>query len=271
MKIAISNIAWHRQEDETIAKVMQAFGIKGVEIAPTKIWQSPLLASDAEIASYRNFWENKDIEIVSMQALLFGKPNLRIFQDLEKRKETFEYLAEIIALGGKLGAKNLVFGSPKNRLVEDKSLHEVEEISVSFFNDIGDVALENGVVFCIEPNPIDYGCDFVTTSRQGLELVNKVKNQGFGLHLDAAGMTLSKEDIESSIKMASECLCYFHISEPYLAQIASTGSVDHQLFSKTLIKINYQGWTSIEMKAQNPDSNILRVTKALETTLEYYG
>lgn len=83
-------------------------------------------------------------------------------------------------------------------------------------------------------------------------------------------MTLSKEDIEPAIRLASKQLCHFHISEPYLAPIG-TEAVEHYLFSKTLAELDYRGWKSIEMKAQSPDSNVLSVTKALETALEYYG
>lgn len=270
MKIAISNIAWHSHEEESVARAMQDLGVKGVEIAPTKVWQSPLAASDSEIALYRDFWESRGIQIVAIQALLFGRPELTIFQDVEKREETFEHLSRMIVLASKLGVSNLVFGSPKNRSISNKNTHEVEKIATSFFYSLGDVAAKNRVVFCIEPNPINYSCDFITTSEQGLELVNKVKSDGFGLHLDAAAMTLSRENIEPAIKLAFEQLCHFHISEPFLAPIG-TEAVKHHLFSKALAELKYKGWTSIEMKAQSPDSNVLGVTKALETALGYYG
>lgn len=133
MKIAISNIAWHSHEEESIATVMQELGVKGVEIAPTKVWQSPLAASDSEVTSYRNFWESKGIQIVAMQALLFGRPELTIFQNAEKRKETFEYLCGMIILASKLGIKNLVFGSPKNRIIGNMDINEVEKLAISFF------------------------------------------------------------------------------------------------------------------------------------------
>lgn len=270
MKIAISNIAWHSHEEESIARAMQELCVKGVEIAPTKVWQSPLSASDSEIASYKDFWESRGIQIIAIQALLFGRPELTIFQDPEKRKETFEHLSGMIILASKLGVNNLIFGSPKNRSIGNRNIHEVEKIATSFFYSLGDVAAENRVVFCIEPNPINYGCDFITTSKQGLELVNKVKSDGFGLHLDAAAMTLSKEDVGPAIKLAFKQLCHFHISEPFLAPIGTAG-VKHYLFSKALAELDYKGWTSIEMKAQSPDSNVFSVTKALGTALEYYG
>lgn len=205
-----------------------------------------------------------------MQALLFGRPDLTIFQDAQKRQETFEYLSGMIELGSKLGARVLVFGSPKNRRIGNLDWQEAEEIALAFFYDLGEVAVKHGIMFCIEPNPTAYNCDFITNSQQGLELVSKTDSKGFGLHLDAAGMTLSQEAIEIALKQAVNRLCHFHISEPYLGQVGE-GKVDHQKFGNTLANLNYENWKSIEMKAQNPDSNHLNVIQGLETAIQYYG
>jgi sugar phosphate isomerase/epimerase len=125
-------------------------------------------------------------------------------------------------------------------------------------------------MFCIEPNPAVYGCDFITTSKQALDLVEGVNSDGFGLHLDAAGITLSEENIETAIKLSGKKLCHFHISEPHLEPVG-VGIVDHPLFAKSLNNQKYKGWKSIEMKAKSQDSNILNVTKALKTAIEYYS
>ncbi len=269
MKIAISNIAWQSHEEKAIAYFMQQLGIEGVEIAPTKIWPSPLAASDAEIAAYKQFWLSHNIQIVAMQALLFGKPDLTIFSDAQKRQETIDYLAGIIQIGAKLGAKVLVFGSPKNRHVKDLPVAEVAEIAGEFFDRIGTMANQVGVQFCIEPNPTAYDCDFINTSSQGLDLVKSVSNPGFGLHLDAAGMTLSQENIEIAIEHTTAHLCHFHISEPYLEPIG-TGGVEHDRFAAALRRSNYSDWTSIEMKAQHADNNLVVVENALKMALKVY-
>ena len=83
-------------------------------------------------------------------------------------------------------------------------------------------------------------------------------------------MTLSEEEIQPALKQSFCRLCHFHISEPSLAPLGE-GGVDHQTFAKTLTNLKYEGWTSIEMRAQNPDSNRLHVTRALETAIKYYG
>jgi sugar phosphate isomerase/epimerase len=195
---------------------------------------------------------------------------LTIFDHAQKRKETLDYLSGMIRLAAKLGAKVLVFGSPKNRRVGNLSEVEIERIAVPFFRALGQVAMENEVTFCIEPNPTVYDCDFITTSRQGLELVLKVNSQGFGLHLDAAALTLSQEPIESAIEAAFGWLQHFHISEPQLAQIG-TGRVDHGAFATTLARLHYKSWVSIEMRAEDPDLSLVNMISALKHCMNYYG
>lgn len=270
MKIAISNIAWQVFEEEAIANIMQSLDVRGVEVAPTKIWDDPLLATDIEINNYRNFWNRRGIQIVAMQALLFGRPELTIFRDSNTRKKTFQYLAGMIEIGSKLGAHALVFGSPKNRRVGELGGEEAGKVALPFFYELGEIAARLGVIFCIEPNPAAYNCDFITDSIQGLSLVNKVGSEGFGLHLDAAGMTVSEEAItEQKFKRFLDRLCHFHISEPYLAPIGE-GKVNHQAFARILTSLHYDKWTSVEMKAQSQDSNTEAVKKALEMAVESY-
>ena len=204
-----------------------------------------------------------------MQALLFGHPELTIFENRERRQQTIKYLNKMIRICGILGAGALVFGSPKNRLVRDLPKPTAEEIAVEFFTAVGKRALDHGCVFCIEPNPVAYGCDFITTSEQARELVGKVNHPGFGLHLDAAGMTLSNEDIASQLPLALPGLRHFHISEPSLEPVG-TGNVDHSLIAGLFNASTYNNWLSIEMRHQNCASNVAGIAAALNFVREAY-
>ena len=251
MNLSMSNIAWASEEEPMAATILGESGISRVEVAPTKIWEEPLRASDDDIAHYRNFWSEKGISIVALQALLFGRPDLTIFESAETRAETLDYLCGIARLGSKLGARVLVFGSPKNRRVNGLLSQEVDDIAVSFFGAAGDAARQEGVILCIEPNPREYGCDFVTTSTEGLELVRKVDSAGFGLHLDAAAMTLSGESLELAVTSAAGSICHFHASEPNLGPLGK-GGVDHETLASVLNRIEYSNCVSVEMR-HDPD------------------
>lgn len=262
MKLAISNIAWRPDEDAEVTALMHEYSVTGIEIAPTKIWQDPTSVSDSDIKSYAARLTKKGIEIISMQALLFGHPELTIFDSGVQRKKTFGYLQKIIRLGGLLGAGPLVFGSPKNRLIRNMDKAIAMEIACEFFTSVGKCAINHDCIFCIEPNPEAYGCDFITTSGQAREIVNLVNHPGFGLHLDAAAMTMSNEDIVNQLPLAIPMLRHFHISEPHL-EIVGTGKVDHKLFAELFSNSEYGNWHSIEMRQQEHGNNVENIAEAL--------
>ena len=271
MKLAISNIAWQPEHDSRIADYMLEHGFSGVEIAPTKLWPNPLAADPGSVDRYRAFWEERGILIPSMQALLFGRPDLTLFDDESTRSATLAYLGRIIELAARLGARALVFGSPKNRSIGNLDREQAFNIAVDFFRAVGKLASRHDTVFCIEPNPVAYGCDFITTSEEGLALVRAVNHPGFRLHLDAAGMTMSKEVIDNALPAAIGELCHFHISEPDLALIG-TGGVDHPQFARLLAGLYYENWYSVEMRPTGEsEDNLEGVRCALAEVARIYA
>ena len=247
MPLAMSNIAWPAELEEQAAARLLAGGAAGVEVAPTKVWPQPLAATLAEIAGYRHFWESRGLRVVALQSLLFGQNHLQLFGDAALRKAALDYLAGMIVLAGRLGAEVLVFGSPKNRRVGSGSLPAAHDTSVALFRRLGQLAQDEGVWFCIEPNPVQYGCDFITTAAEGLALVQDVNQPGFGLHLDAAAMMLAGDNPEQIMRVAGTWWRHFHISQPYLQPVAGD-ACGHEVFSKAICSSEYRGWLSIEMK-----------------------
>jgi D-psicose/D-tagatose/L-ribulose 3-epimerase len=271
MRLAISNIAWPAGADDAVAPLLQAHGVEGVELALTKIWPEPLDASEAEVRAYRQRWEKQGVRIAALQALLFGKPHLTLFDTETARQQTLEYLAGIIERAGWLGANALVFGSPKNRRRGERSASEAWAIAVSFFRAMGRSARRHGVSFCIEPNPPAYGCDFVTTIAEGVELVDAVAEEGFALHLDTGGMALSGDAPAASIAAAAARCRHFHISEPFLAEVGG-GTTPHGECAAALRARDYSGWVSIEMsEAKEPDAWRAAVERALDFARATYA
>jgi sugar phosphate isomerase/epimerase len=270
MRLAISNIAWPSGEDDRAAGLMTDLGADGVELAPTKLWPRPLEADPSEVLACRRWWEGRGFPVVALQALLFGRPELSIFGPEPTRRSTIDTLKGMNALAASLGAGALVFGSPKNRLVGEMPREQALAIAVDAFREIGDDAASRGVWFCIEPNPTQYGCDFVTTAAEGIELVRLVASEGFGLHLDSGGMTLAGDPIDATFDAGSDLIRHLHCSEPMLAPIG-TGGADHPGFSRASRGVGYDRWVSIEMRTPDPaDSWPDAVSRALETARECY-
>lgn len=276
MKIAISNIAWNAPLEARVGDHLQALGVTGIEIAPSKVHPQPLEATDAELARYRDFWESRGIAIVAMQALLFGRNDLHLFRDEASRRSMRDYLAGICRFAGKVGARALVFGSPKNRLKGDLSPAAAREIAIPFFREVGQVAEREGTWLCIEHNPPEYGADFVTTSAEALDLVVAVNQPGFGLHLDTGGLTLAHESTET-LSHAGAWWRHFHISEPNLAPIGDPSAPDavdvnarHARYGTALKQSGYSGWISLEMKTLPDDRALECISQAVEFARKHY-
>lgn len=268
MKLSISNLAWSTEEDQQVSTLMKKYGFAGVEIAPTKIWNTPVGVDLISIEEYRKWWSDSNIPIIALQSLLFGQERLKLF-DPAQTMNTQEYLASIIQLGGLLGAQSFVFGSPRNRQVGSLSLKEAYSIIVPLLEELGEVAFRYGAQLCIEPNPADYGCDFICTTQEGIHLVKTVNHPGIALHLDAAAMTLNREDIERSLDEAFPYLAHFHISEPNLLRVSGQ-FVDHPRIANSLRSLRYSRFASIEMRDGLADSNIDSVEQALQYVSDIY-
>jgi D-psicose/D-tagatose/L-ribulose 3-epimerase len=247
MKLAVSNIAWPHDQDSVAADLLVTHGVRGIEIAPTKAWPDPTIATDAEIDAYRCFWADRGLEIVAAQSLLFGRPDLTLFDAVTVRERTIEYLRRIIRLCGRLGAKSLVFGSPKNRLVGKQDRAAVWPIALELFTRLGEMAATEGTCVVMEANPREYGADFIVRAAEAIDLVRAVSHPGFRLHLDTACMTLAGDAPAETISAGFDVLRHFHVSEPHLG-VVGMGAVRHTAFAAALRDHGYDGWVSIEMR-----------------------
>jgi len=270
MKLAISNIAWTAAEEAAVRELLPEYGVEGVETAPTKTWEKPTEASEAQLAEYRRFWESAGMRIPAMQALLFGRPELKIFESEEIREKTLAYLDGMMRVGASLGAKALVFGSPKNRLKGALDMDAAILVAADFFERAGELAQARGVTLCIEPNPPEYGCDFVNTVAEGVRLAKAVNHAGFRLHMDASAMILNGEDPGEAIREAAEWMAHFHISDPNL-ETPGGHAGEHRKMAEGLRAIGWSGWISIEMRSRPAGGdNLGAVRQALRFARQTY-
>jgi sugar phosphate isomerase/epimerase len=270
LKIAISNIAWEQVEEPAIRELMRRYGAAGVEIAPTKIWPIPDKAGAQETTAVRESWCRDGFQVVAMQSLLFGHPELTIFDGDDARAATEDYLQNIIRIAGCLGAGALVFGSPKNRLRGSRPSSEIDRIAGGFFRAMAESAVESSTCFCLEPNPPEYGCDYVTTVNEALEVIKAIDHPGLRFNLDTGILTMNGEPVESTLEAAFSWIGHVHISEPQLGLVGS-GGVAHKRIGTALRGLGYDGWVSIEMRSGGHGTNLERVETALKTAVECYA
>jgi sugar phosphate isomerase/epimerase len=242
MKKSISNIAWSSEIEDDVLQLLQEENIKYVELAPTKVFGN-WNPSDEEINIYLKKLETYDIKPCMFQAITFNKPELQLF---DQSSDFIYHIDNVISLAGDLGVKNLVFGSPKNRIIENIS---DEEQAINIFRILGSFGWKKGVSIGLEHNPIEYGGNWIHTASEALDFVKRVNHPYFKIHLDTGAMYMTGEDIESTILKSLKWFDSIHLSQPMLSP--SLSPVDFKSVIEILKNINYSGTVSIEMKNEN--------------------
>lgn len=274
LRLAVSNIAWDPSEDDAIAAVLRRENVPAIELAPTKWRADAFTAPTADVQAFRRAWNDRGLEIVSLQSLLFGRPELQLFGDAAVRQAMIDFLCRTLDFASAVGAGAVVYGSPKNRVRGEIALADAMRIAADVLRDVGAHAAERGVRFCVEANPPGYGCDFVRTTREAIELCKLVDHPAVVVNGDLGGMTMSGEDPRTSIELAGARLGHFHASEPNLVELGA--EADHVRAAEGLAAIRYPHWVSIEMRAADggrrtaDGANIAAVTRAVQRAKAAY-
>ncbi|MCX7996515.1 MAG: sugar phosphate isomerase/epimerase [Patescibacteria group bacterium] len=269
-KKAISNIAWEMADDTRIQDLLKQFDFHGIEIAPTKIWPdlSEVTAADADRC--RESWEDAGFRIVAMQSILYGKPELTLFESEEARIATIAYHRKVFAIAHELGVKKIVFGSPKNRRIPlGMSREEANSLAYEVFTQLADYSGAYGIYLCIEANPERYGGNYITKTAEALALVQRVNHPYLRLHLDTGELYLTNEPIRETIRQSLPFVKHVHVSEPDLDPIG-THALPHQEIAACLREGNYTEWISIEMRPDPSDSKLVRIRSSLAQVAKLY-
>lgn len=268
MKLAVSNIAWQLDQEEEALALLRRVGISGIEVAPTRLWPdwkgTSVLAGKCHGERYRA----SGFSVLALQAILFGLPRHKLFGTDAEREDLLNHLLLCADLAVSIGARNLVFGAPKNRELNGISQGNAFEMAREFFSNIGSYYEKRNVCLCLEANPPQYACQFITNSRDAANLVRAVNSPGFGLHLDTACMHLANEDLPASIRTNFDVLRHFHVSEPFLASF-KTPVIDHAQVAGTLRSLGYAAWISLEMR--EPEVPVVDLPEAVEFFAQTYN
>jgi D-psicose/D-tagatose/L-ribulose 3-epimerase len=269
MKLSISNIAWDVDEDLEIANLLNRYNIDAIDIAPSKYFADPATVSDCKIDAVRTWWSNHGIEIVGMQALLFGTTGLNIFGSPEVKIALLEHLSHICRIGSALRAKKLVFGSPKNRDRSALSDQQTIKEAVEFFGRLGDIAKSYDVVVCLEPNPHCYDSNFMVTSIETADIVRMVNNSSIQMQFDSGALTLNNESAACVLTNSSSIVGHIHISEPNLLPLGSC-QTDHSLIYQALNQFLPNHFCTIEMLATKTESHLISIERAVCFAIDNY-
>jgi sugar phosphate isomerase/epimerase len=105
-------------------------------------------------------------------------------------------------------------------------------------------AAPHGVKYALEPLN-RYETDLIHTVADGLNLIERVGADNFGLLLDTFHMNIEEPSIEASIRACGSRIFHFHVADSNRWH-PGAGHLDFKSILDALFDTGYQGWISGE-------------------------
>jgi sugar phosphate isomerase/epimerase len=109
-----------------------------------------------------------------------------------------------------------------------------------------------GVRLALEPIN-RYETTLINNVRQGLDLIERVGADNFGLLLDTFHMNIEEPDMAESIRLAGDRIFHFHVADSN-RWYPGAGHLDFASLLETLYDTGYQGFVSGEFMPE-PDAD----------------
>ncbi|MCA2961558.1 MAG: TIM barrel protein [Silvanigrellales bacterium] len=262
-RISVSALAWPETEERAGLHRVCSLGVTELEHVPARC----AALSDGEFTQRR-------LQPVAFQSLLHKTEKLPekpcLFGSDAQRDALLSHLRAVLAQAARAGVEVVVFGSPRARSFDETILSapEAEERALVFFRRLGESAHACGVVFCLEPNPASYECNFLTRTLDAAAFVRNLNCKGIALNLDVGAMAMNGEDPGVIWPAVRDVTQHIHVSEPFLAPVGAMPSTHplHAGFAEVLRKTDPQRRVSIEMVAKGDRSEW---EGALESALDF--
>lgn len=261
MRFAISNIAWGIEDDPYILRALPEHGCQALEIAPTRVLPETPYKRLTEARDFAHrLLEEHGLPICSMQSIWYRRSE-RIFGEPEEVAALVDYTKEAILFAEAVGCPNLVFGSPKNRIIPEG---RTRDDAADFFRTIGDFAAEHGAAIALEAVPVSYGTNFLNRTDDLYDFVKMIGCPGLRMNLDFGTMLTNGEDV-GDIARFIPLVHHVHISENGLAGIERRE--EHKVFLKALRDGGYDRYVSIEMRNQEDADKVLGIVDYVHSLL----
>jgi len=140
---------------------------------------------------------------------------------------------------------------------------------VDALRECSDAARSCGVRLALEPIN-RYETTLINNATEGLDLIERVGADNFGLLLDTFHMNIEEADIEASIRTCGESIFHFHVADSN-RWYPGAGHLDFASILGELKSAGYQGWISGEFIPKPDVSTAARESIAHLKTLNVLG
>lgn len=239
MKIAISNLAWRVDEDQSkVVELLDKHGIEFIELANRKRNFDQVLSSGKKVCSMQSIFASDGFELLGSE-LDRSMIELKFFRALSDAEN--------------LGCRNIVYGCPKSRRMPDfdrssKRDRVMSEV-VRMFREIS--SAKKSITVAIEPVVERYGSQFLTNFRDAVKFVKKVDRPNIKVNLDLANV------LETGVSASEVIRDLKHVSHVHVSEMSLDKIKYHEEISRIIKHI-----------AENESDRLIVSIEALDLTLE---
>lgn len=180
--------------------------------------------------------------------------------DPAARQGGLDYLKRCIEVADALGARIIggpLYGEPLVFAGRPPQPHTKEEIAkraertVEGLASLAPMARSAGKVLALEPLN-RFETDIVCTTRQAIEVIDRVGDAGLGILLDTFHMNMEDRSIPDAIRAAGHRLVHFQANENHRG-FPGTGNMNWPAIMRALAEIGYEGPVSLEPFRRDDD------------------
>jgi sugar phosphate isomerase/epimerase len=263
MRFAICNETFQGWEWEPTCRFVSDAGYNGIEIAPFTLARDARTLSPEDRRRIRKTAEERGLPITALHWLLVSPEGLHVNSpNPDIREETVAYLEALVDFAGDLGAGTMVFGSPKQRRIDERISRDQAELwaEATVRRLIPRLEARN-VRLAMEPLPPPEA-DLWLTADETWAFVERIGHPSVGLHLDVKSMCAEGDPVDVIRQYGSRAF-YFHANDAN-RRGPGFGDVDFRRVLRALDEAGYDGWVSVEVFDYSPDPETI-ATRSLET------
>jgi sugar phosphate isomerase/epimerase len=230
-------VAFKGDFESNVAKIA-GYGYQGVELAI----RDPKLVDPAELESVVGKHNLVVPALGTGQA--WGEEGLSFTNDdPDIRRAAIERVKSHIPLAARFNAA-VILGLIRGISPQGQSHQQSIAYLVEALQECSAAAAPHGVEYALEPLN-RYETDLIHTVAAGLDLIERVGADNFGLLLDTFHMNIEEPSIEESIRACSDRIFHFHVADSNRWH-PGAGHLNFSSILETLFDIGYQGWVSGE-------------------------
>ncbi|MBI4876771.1 MAG: sugar phosphate isomerase/epimerase [Acidobacteria bacterium] len=244
---AICNEAFQGWSFADTCKTVKKAGYTGFEIAPFTLAEDPATIPAAQRKEYRDIIQSEGLTFAGLHWLMVSPKGLHVTTpDAALREKSWRHIHSLIELCADLGPNGvLVFGSPQQRSTTGGlSPAQATRNFVDGLAQVAPHAAERGVKVLLEALPKGQ-CDVVGTLDEAAALVRQIGHPSILTMFDTHNAVDEIEPHAVLVERHFGLIRHVHVNEMD-GKHCGQGNYDFKPVLRTLKRLNYQGWVSLE-------------------------